>query len=428
MYRGLSKFDEKIEVEFKKELLAKFDAQKVILDKQIAEFEKERQAVEDKLTAAFKDERSIQDRRVTDVKAKFARLLADVDLLVLPRFTTSDITSLGGVPSEYHALAKDHVEAIRDYMKSGRPVLAMFGTISEEDGPSNEASDGVEKLLAERGIELGKDTVMYNFETKQLESQGFSRKFGSGDDEVPPLQFRDRVEGNKPDVKPNPVGEALRLSGRSLEQSFDLKLKALRPVYISEGWQEKLPFAAEFVLSGSDSWNEEKPYARGDRAGRVTYIPKYEATKEGDAKKGTRAEERRGPFPVAVAVEGPLPTGWFDDEAGRQQTAIAVLPAAVMTKETTQSIPSSRVVVFGHGGIFVGSELKPAQDKLLLHSVNWLLNRADRLPTMPEKVWAYPRVELHERDVILWRWGTALLMPLAVVIFGLFAVMLRRTR
>ena len=37
---------------------------------------------------------------------------------------TSDITSLGGVPSELHALEKDQVEAIRDYMKSGRPVLA----------------------------------------------------------------------------------------------------------------------------------------------------------------------------------------------------------------------------------------------------------------------------------------------------------------
>ena len=38
------------------------------------------------------------------------------------------------------------VDAIRDYMKSGRPVLALFGTISEADGPSTEASDGVEAL------------------------------------------------------------------------------------------------------------------------------------------------------------------------------------------------------------------------------------------------------------------------------------------
>lgn len=427
-YRGLTRLDEKSEPELKKNLLVKLDAQKVELEKQVAEFEKERQAVEDKLTAAFKDERSIQDRRVTDVKAKLTRMLADVDLLVLPRFTTSDVTSMGGVPSELHALDKDQVDAIRDYMKSGRPVLAMFGTISEADGPSAEASDGVEKLIADRGIELGKETVLYDFETKQLESQGISRQFSGGSDEVPALQLRDKVEGNKPDVKPNPVGEALRLSGRSLEQSFDLKLKSLRPVYISEAWQDKLPYAAVFVQSGSDSWNEEKPYARGDRSGRVTYVPKYEATKDGDPKKGTRAEERRGPFPVAVAIESQLPESWFDEEAAKQKAAAAVLPAAVNTKEIKTPIPTGRLVVFGHGGVFSGDELKPAQEKLLLHSVNWLLKRSDRLPTMPEKTWSYPRAGLNEQELILWRWGTGLLMPLSVVVLGMFAVMMRRTR
>ena len=62
-----------------------------------------------------------------------------------------------------------------------------------------------------------------------------------------------------------------------------------------------------------------KPFATGDRAGRASYVPKYEPTKEGDAKKGTRAEERRGPFPVAVAVEGPVPAEWFNEEYGRRK-------------------------------------------------------------------------------------------------------------
>ena len=220
----------------------------------------------------------------------------------------------------------------------------------------------------------------------------------------------------------------MRLSGRSVEQKYELKLRALRPIYINPAWQEKLPFAAQFLLTGPDSWNESQPFARGDRAGRATYVPKYEPSKDDDSKKGTRAEEKRRPFPVAVAIESAVPAGWFDEEVGRQKTASAILPAWVVVKEGKSEIPTSRLIAFGSGGVFVGNELKPAQDKLLLHSVNWLLNRADRLPTMPEKVWAYPRVELHERDVILWRWGTALLMPLAVVIFGLFAVMLRRTR
>lgn len=430
------KLSEKTEPEFKKDLVEKLDAQKAVTEKQIAEFEKERQAIEDKLTAAFKDERSIQDRRVTDVKAKFARLLADVDLLVLPRYTISNVTTGREIPPDLHALDKDQVEAIRDFMKSGRPVLALMGSISEAEGPNAEAQDGVEKLLADRGVILGKETVVYDSEMKMLAAQGVASQFGAGGGaETEPLRIEDRVEGEnvvdkKPEdaKKPNPVGGAMRLSGRSLEQKFDLKLKALRPVYISEAWQSKLPYAAEFLLTGADTWNEVQPFARGDRAGRATYVPKFEPTKDDDPKKGTKAEEKRGPFPVAVAIDGKLPVSWFDEEAGRQHTAGAVLPAAVLTKDVKTPIPSGRLVVFGHGGVFVGTELKPAQEKLLLHSANWLLNRADRLPAVPEKEWSYPRVQLSEQDVVLWRWGTGLLLPLGVVVIGLFAVMLRRTR
>ena len=428
VYRKWSdKLDDKTEPDFKKELIAKLDAQKVLTEQQINEAEKERQAIDAKLTAAYQDERSIQDRRLTDVKTKLTRLLADVDLLVIPRFTITNVTTGREIPPELHALDKDQIEAIRDYMKSGRPVLAMLGSISEPEGPSAEAADGFEKLLAERGIELGKETVVYDSEMKMLASQGVASQFGGGGGaEVEPLKFEDRTDGIK--TKPNPIGEAVRLSGRSVEQKYELKLRALRPIYINPAWQEKLPFAAQFLLTGPDSWNESQPFARGDRAGRATYVPKYEPTKEDDPKKNSRAEERRGPFPVAVAIESAVPAGWFDEEVGRQKTASAILPAFVVTKESKSEIPTSRLIAFGSGGVFVGNELKPAQDKLLLHSVNWLLNRADRLPTMPEKVWAYPRVELIERDVIFWRWGTALLMPLTVVIFGLFAVMLRRTR
>jgi hypothetical protein len=290
-------------------------------------------------------------------------------------------------------------------------------------------------LLADRGVILGKETVVYDSEMKMLASQGVASQFGGGGGaEVDPAKFQDNVEGEnvveKRDgdkKKPNPVGEAMRLSGRSLEQRFDLKLRALRPVYISEAWQNKLPYAAEFVLTGPDSWNESQPFARGDRAGRATYVPKFEPTKDGDAKKETKAAERRGPFPVAVAIESQLPAAWFDEEAGRQNVAATVLPAAVATKDA-KPVPTGRLIVFGHGGVFVGTELKPSQEKLLLHSANWLLNRADRLPAAPEKEWSYPRVQLSEQEVVLWRWGTGLLMPLGVVVFGLFAVMMRKTR
>ena len=69
----------------------------------------------------------MQDRRLTDVKAKFAKLLADVDLLILPRFTVSRCRHRPRDFARAHALDKDQVEAIRDYMKSGRPVMAALG-------------------------------------------------------------------------------------------------------------------------------------------------------------------------------------------------------------------------------------------------------------------------------------------------------------
>jgi hypothetical protein len=429
------KFSEKAEPEFRKELLAKLDVQRGISEQQVIEAEKERREVEDRLNEALKDEHSIQDRRMTDVKGKFAKLLADVDLLILPRYTVMNVTSGREIPPELHALDKEQVAAIRDFMKSGRPVLALLGSVSEPEGPSAEAMDGFEKLLAERGIELGRETVVYDSEMKMLAAQGVAGQFGGGGGaEVEPLAFEDRSGEVK--TKPNPIGEALRLTGRSLEQKFDLRLRALRPVYVNPAWQEKLPFAAEFVLTGPDSWNEIQPFARGDRAGRATYVPKYEPAKQDDPKKGTRREERRGPFPVAAAVEGPLPAEWYDEEYGREKVAAGILApvdrglsaAAITAVSTKLDRPNGRLVVFGQGGLFVGSDLKPAREKLLLHCVNWLVNRPDRLPTASEKTWSYPRVELSERDLLLWRWGAGALLPLAIVILGLLMMMVRRVR
>jgi hypothetical protein len=60
--------------------------------------------------------------------------------------------------------------------------------------------------------------------------------------------------------------------------------------------------------------------------------------------------------------------------------------------------------------------------------VNWLVNRPDRLPTVPEHAWSFPRVEMSERDAMLWRWGTAVGLPLVAIYLGLLAVMVRRMR
>ena len=90
--------------------------------------------------------------------------------------------------------------------------------------------------------------------------------------------------------------------------------------------------------------------------------------------------------------------------------------------------PTQRLIVFGSGNLFAGSKLEPAQEKLLLHSVNWLTDRADRLPQAELPPWSFPRVQMSERDAKLWRLGIAVGLPLLAVYVGLTVMMVRRLR
>src|SRR5205823_5201435 len=155
--------------------------------------------------------------------------------------------------------------------------------------------------------------ILYDPEAKAFAAIKSGRQLGGSPTDIPPLVFTETT----PDAtraKPNPVGAAVRLTGRSVDQKLELRLHAPRPVYLAPGWQDRLTYAAEFVFTAPDSWNEERPFLTTDRAGRVTYTPRYDPTLDSDAKWGTRAAERRGPFPVGVAVEGKIPAAWVDEE------------------------------------------------------------------------------------------------------------------
>src|SRR5262249_41573623 len=114
-----------------------------------------------------------------------------------------------------------------------------------------------------------------------------------------------------------------------------------------------------------------------------------------------------GPFPIGVAAETPLPAAWYADKDAK--------PATV------------RMAVIGHGGIFVGKALSPVKEKLLLDTCNWLLGRDDLL-TKAENRWQYPRVEMTEREHLLWQWGTRLGLPVLFAYVGLMVLMVRRLR
>jgi hypothetical protein len=118
-------------------------------------------------------------------------------------------------------------------------------------------------------------------------------------------------------------------------------------------------------------------------------------------------EKRRGPFPIAVAVEVPVPAAWRDNkDAGAKLVRLAVI---------------------GSGGIFVGQTLSPAREQLLLDTCNWLLGRDDLLPVSKD-VWKYPRVVMSEKDESLWRWAGWLAPPGLLAYAGLVVLLMRRLR
>lgn len=406
-----------------------------------------------RLAAALKDERPIQDRRTTDTTAKFAKQLADVDLLIVPRFTTEDAMEGPEVEASIHALNRDQVKVAKEFMKRGKPVLACLGPITTQVAPRQgetpedfdkrlateigAGADEFERLLAERGIELGNSMVLFAGETKALAPD----QFGSSPSEIPAIVLPEVPLGS---LKPNPIAESMRVTGRAAERALDLRLRAVRPVGLASAWQAKQGFAAEiaYTVGGSASWNELQPFPRigrrpdGTRV--VVYKPKFEEAATDDPRKGTRDEERRGPFAVGVAVENKLPAAWVNQDYERQQFAAAVLTpldgvfaASLTVAAKDVERPTQRTVVFGSGGVFTGKELSPAQEKLLLQSVNWLTGRDDRLPKSaaddnPE--WRYPRVALSDRDRLLWRFAAVGGLPLLVICAGLFAMMCRRMR
>lgn len=424
------------EPELKALVFSGLGAQSRRAEEQVKEAEAEQREADAKVRAARADERTVQDRRISDVKAKLTRLVADVDLLIVPRHTLTDVPLRSGVPPTLHQLDKKQVEVVKEFMKAGKPVLACLGSVSTRTGPFTGPDDGFERLLADRGVELGRDTVLFDAERKALAAARTGGQLASGGTaEIPPLVFAADGAAAGPGVAPNPIARALRHSGRTVEQRLDIKLSAPRPVYLARGWQERLTFAGEFVFTAPAAWNEEKPFLTTDQAGRVTYMPRYDPTPADDPKRNTTAEERKAAFPIGVAVEGKVPAAWVNEEYEREQGAAALLApldgtfAACLSAAAQQlDRPTQRTVVFGSGHLFSGPQLEPPQERLLLHSVNWLTAREDRLPKTDLPEWKYPRVDLGERDKKLWRFGTLVGLPLAAAYLGLLATMRRRMR
>lgn len=356
-----------------------------------------------------------EQKRISDLGAKMNRLLADVDLLIVPRMTFLDIPRRDIILNRAHKLDDTQLSSIKDFMKAGKPVLFLLGPANEPkrdlEMPDFGGPDALESLLADLGFKMPKQTVLYNVETKSFAERRGNLIIQGTQVEVPPVEFdwkpgaglpgralSLRSQGEKP--RQHPIRTSLRLAGRSVGkgEAMDLRLRHPRPVYYQPRVQETPPIDHVLMMATTESWNEDNPFPSRERT------PRFELPKK-DPGEGTVEEKRRGPFPIAAAAE---------------------VSTALLDKDTKNPL-RERVAVIGHGGVFVGTTLTPVREKLLLDTCNWLLGRDDLL-ARDNEVWQYPRVLLSDTQKDLWHWGAFLGMPLLFVYIGLLVFMVRKMR
>ena len=109
-----------------------------------------------------KDERTVEGRRQTDLKAKLTAAVADCDLLIIPRLTVMDAGKSVWIPSSVYPffnLVEDQAAAVKAFVKAGKPVMVCFGPTSIGEGmPTPE--DDVEKMFNRFGVTFGNQTVI----------------------------------------------------------------------------------------------------------------------------------------------------------------------------------------------------------------------------------------------------------------------------
>ncbi len=393
--------------------------------------------LEPKFLEFTRDDTLMAARRDPNIKARLAATLADCDLLILSRLTVMSLSERRAIPAGLHNLAKEQAEVIKDYLASGKPAICCIG--SADLGPKQQrpeepsGPDDVEKLIRRLGFDLGPQIIVTEIEYQSMATRQ-SSPFGSSV-AAPPLV----LHASNGALPQNPVAKAFDLSNRSLAGQLKVVRSGFRPVHFDPSYAPTS--SAEIFDTVPESWNKNWPESAPFSSPR--YLPKFEATKPTDERKGTRNEERKGSFSVGLAVEVPIPAEWIDDKAVAAYAAsvvgaFATNPPGLAFSTTnpdrfhaamTKDVKTTRLVVFGHGGLFNGKDLDPGRETLLLQSVHWSLKRDDQMPReAAEGNWRYPRVELSPVEHAGWRWGTFLGLPLLAAYFGLIVLMLRRLR
>src|SRR4051812_15999819 len=129
---------------------------------------------------------------MTDLKAKIAKLLAECDLLIIPRLTIRDIISSYRIAPRFYRLDDVQVEAIKEFIKAGKPVLACLGPTNEPANartPPPPGPDNLEELLSQLGIRLGPQVVLFGADSRAF-AERRSNVFATGSSvEWPAVRF-----------------------------------------------------------------------------------------------------------------------------------------------------------------------------------------------------------------------------------------------
>lgn len=355
-----------------------------------------------------------EQQRLPDLKAKLERQLADCDMIILPRLTYMNLVRDWYYSNEVHKLDPAQVAAIKDYIKKGKPVLACLGPVNEpgpQPGmPGRAPTDDVEELFEQLGFQLGKSVVLYNADARAFADQRARRLVAGFDVDVPPVEFSWRPDALRAagklavedaDTQPNPIRQSMQVAQRSVGKPLSIHSHYPRPVGFDPKKARELAFDPVIMITGSDSWNEDNPFPS------PKWLPHFTEPKADDPRNNSFEARRRGPFPIAVALETTVPAEWYSD--------------------TARPPAKTRVAVIGDGTLFAGRELSPAKERLLLYTCDWLLGRDDLLPR-EEQRWEYPRVELPQREQSLWKWGAWFGPPLVFLYLGLVVMFVRRLR
>lgn len=479
--------------------------------------------------ARYDTEELAELRRETDVKKKFGELLKECDLVIVPRMTIESLRPRMVIPNAAHQFHDEQVEAIREYLKSGKGLLACLGPTSRLPSqlgapPPPDRPNPLEDMLADLGFNLTRETILYDIEAEALSGLQVEDDLGvpSLPEKMPPVDFRrDPIPpgGGIVHDLPHPIRSSMRIAARSIDKGLELEIRYPRPVgyaplrsegkggAASEGfqrgagkemdWMDKetlgllksvgtrllpptgsigdvtraVPLTGEKGMPsisvakgqapdhakldaiikersaeqiqrtlqvgsllvgagtplssllasamvgeiGTERHGEDKP-ANDRLETQVAFMLTTEESWREDNPFPSRGKlmwgepGKRGPFPVGVAAEVPIPLGWFGNE------------------HPVPESPSARTAVIGHGKWFVGDDLSPAKERLLLDTCNWLLRR-DEVMVKDEGVrWSYPRVELSRRSRFLWGLGLAVGLPLLFVYLGVTIQWIRRLR